>query len=123
MAMTGKKRVRSSTMVNDYVPDPQDTSVPPKGAVVSPAKRAIEDLKRSTGVLERYLHEQELQAVDEERFDRLNEQNAALVQKINDTSQWLGMIKEALGHYDEGELSARRFANEVDAAIKGWEGT
>lgn len=120
--MTAKQRAARTIDMNAYRPEPEDTSAPPKGAVESPAQRAVEEIGRHTGVLRRFLAELELQQADEERYLKLQEQNAGLVQQISDTRVWLDMIKTALVSHDNGELSARQFANEVDAAIKGWEG-
>lgn len=104
--------------MNAYVPDPPEVT---KSEHASPAKRACEEIRRHTGVLERFLGQVELMEADQERYDKLNEKNAALVQQIADMSVWMNMIKDALQHHDDGELSSRQFANEIDAAIKGWE--
>lgn len=120
MGMSNRKNSKTIDM-NGYQPTPSDLPHVTRSESSSPAKRACEEIKKYTGVLEHFLGEIELQEADQERFDKLNEQNAALVQKIEDMGVWMNMIKEALRHHDDGELSSRQFANEIDAAIKGWE--
>lgn len=117
MSMSRKHSDKRAADMNMYQPEPEVQ----KSDHPSPAKRACEEIRRHTGVLERYLGQLELQEIEQERFDKLNESNAELVQKVSDLGIWLGMVKTALEHYDAGEMSARQFANEVDATIKGWE--
>lgn len=116
------QRLRALPDMNAYVPDPADTSAPPKGVMVSPAQKALEEIKRQTGVISRALQEAELAEAEGKRLEDLNERYTELALQNNDLTEWLGLIKAALEKHDRGDLSSRQFANEVEAAIKGWEG-
>lgn len=123
MSMTKKQAARRLPVIDGPAPvDPSDTSAPPRGVLVSPEKRALEDIKRQVGILDRFLHDLDLQRADEERYEELNQRYTELVTRSIEIGEWLNLIKAALEHHDRGELSPRQFANEVDAAIKGWEG-
>jgi hypothetical protein len=125
MTQTKKQSERRLADMNGHTSDPAI----PQAALASPTKRAIEQIKKQVGVLEHFLHEQDLKQAEEDRFADLQQQymeqvqkNERLAQSNSDLGQWLVMIRTALKSHDDGELSARQFANEVDAAIKGWEG-
>jgi hypothetical protein len=117
-----QQRLRSLPDMNAYVPDPADTSAPPQGVMVTPAQKALEEIKRQTGIIARTLQEIDLDQVDVRRLADLNEKYTELAAQNTEMGMWLDMIKTALANHDKGELSPRQFANEVDAAIKGWEG-
>jgi hypothetical protein len=113
---------KHSVDMNAFTPEIiSDTSAPPKGVIVSPAQHALEEIKRQTGIVSRALHDIELMQAETKRLDELQEQYANLAARNSEMVTWLTMIKDALENHDNGELNARQFANEVDAAIKGWE--
>jgi hypothetical protein len=115
-----QQRLRSLPDMNAYEPEPEPVESRP--AISSPGKKALEEIKKQTGVLGRLLLEIEMQQVDHEQHQEVKANYAALAARASEMETWLGMIKTALQNHDSGELSSRQFANEVDAAIKGWEG-